>query len=68
MIIHGNFKDVPIEHEFKVGSIKAIKVDESHGQIKFACGKEEIRYFYPTLWVEYNPVDPYLCQTDMHLY
>ena len=68
MTTKGNFKDVPIEHEFKMGTIVGVKKDASHGLITYATGGQELRYVYPTQWVEYNPVDPELCRTDMHLH
>jgi hypothetical protein len=60
----GNFKDVPIGHEFKFGSYIAVKISATHGKIKYANGSTEDRYIYPTLWVEYNPSYPQLHRTD----
>ena len=68
MTTKGNFKDVPIGHEIKMGSLVGIKKDASHCFIRYATGKEEMRYVSPTQWVEYNPIDPKLCRTDTHLH
>ena len=64
MTTKGNFKDVPIEHEFKMGAIVGVKKDASHGLIRYATGKEEMRYVSPTQWVEYNPSYPKLNRVD----
>lgn len=64
----GSFKSVPIGHEFKFGSYVAKKLDASNGEIKYPSDKREIRYFSPCQWVEYNPIDPELCRTDMNIH
>ena len=63
----GNFKDVPIGYEFQIGYIKAIKTSATHGTITFANGTKEERYFYPTMWVQYNSVYPQLNRTDTRI-
>ena len=68
MTTKGNFKDVPIGHEIKMGSLIGVKKSATHCLITYAAGKKEMRYVSPTQWVEYNPVDPELCRTDMHLH
>ena len=57
MTAHGNFKEVPIGHEFKFGTYIAVKISATHGKITFANGSTEDRYIYPTQWVEYNPFE-----------
>ena len=64
MTTHGNFKEVPIGHEFKIGTYIAVKINATHGKIIFANGSTEDRYIYPTQWVEYNPLYPQLYRTD----
>jgi hypothetical protein len=64
MTTKGNFKDVPIGHEIKMGSLVGIKKDASHCLIRYATGKQLMRYVSPAQWVEYNPSYPKLNRVD----
>ena len=63
----GNFRDVPIGHEFKYGAYTATKVDASHGEVHYLLKDNEVQYFSPTRWVSYNPLYPQLIRTDTRL-
>ena len=64
MTTKGLFHAVPIGHEIKFGRNIGKKIDETHVEIYYPLKENEIEYFSPCRFVEYNPLYPQLERTD----